>query len=54
MLTGGVQVSARVRGRGSHRFGVLARWATGSFRDWAESVPLGPFVFLFRFLLFLF
>jgi hypothetical protein len=34
--------------RGSYRFGVLARWATGSFSDLGRGVPRVPFLlFLF-------
>jgi hypothetical protein len=35
-------------------FGILAGWAMGRLRNWAEWDPRGPFPFLFCFLLFSF
>jgi hypothetical protein len=52
MLTTGARVSARWEGEREVPVRRKGGWAAGWFPDWADSVPRGPFLFLFFFLLF--
>jgi hypothetical protein len=53
MLTGGTHLSLVEDGR-EYPLGILAGWAVGRLRDWAEWLPRGLFLFYFIFFFFFF